>query len=46
MFVRMTASYSLSKGCSQLIKTYARMLGEARYLSYIYDVNMRNIFKE
>ena len=46
MFVRMTASYSLSKGCSQLIKTYARMFGEAKEGSYIYTVNMRNIVTE
>ncbi len=32
MFVRMTASYSL-------LKTYARMFGEAREGSYIYTVN-------
>jgi len=32
MFVRMTASYSL-------LKTHARMFGEAREGSYIYRVN-------
>ena len=25
-------------------KVYAKILGEAKYLSYIYRVNMRNIF--